>query len=59
MAIWRIVPHCVMWCLWRERKTHHFEDCERTIPELKLFFLQILYEWEDLFGIFSLNSLWI
>uniref|UniRef100_A0A2N9IUY4 Calcium-transporting ATPase n=1 Tax=Fagus sylvatica TaxID=28930 RepID=A0A2N9IUY4_FAGSY len=35
-VIWWVVPHCVLWCLWRERSARHFEDCERTIPELKL-----------------------
>ena len=44
-AVWWLVPHCVMWCLWRERNARHFEDCESTIPELKLLFFQTLYEW--------------
>jgi hypothetical protein len=26
MVVWRMVPHCVMWCLWRERNARHFED---------------------------------
>ena len=55
MVIWRVVPHCVMWCLWQERNSRHFEDCERTIPELKLLFLHTLYEWVALIGLFSLS----
>ena len=35
--IWLIVPHCLMWCLWRERN-RCFEDNERSIPDLKLSF---------------------
>ena len=35
--IWIIVPHCLMWCLWRERNNRFFEDFERSIPDLKLF----------------------
>ena len=35
--IWLIVPHCLMWCLWRERNSRCFEDNERSIPDLKLF----------------------
>uniref|UniRef100_A0A2N9GBW4 DUF3752 domain-containing protein n=1 Tax=Fagus sylvatica TaxID=28930 RepID=A0A2N9GBW4_FAGSY len=30
---------------WRERNARHFEDLERTILELKLFFFQTLYDW--------------
>ena len=28
LVVWRMVPHWVMWCLWRERNARHFEDCE-------------------------------
>ena len=24
--IWSIVPHCLMWCLWRERNSRCFEN---------------------------------
>uniref|UniRef100_A0A2N9EI09 Reverse transcriptase domain-containing protein n=1 Tax=Fagus sylvatica TaxID=28930 RepID=A0A2N9EI09_FAGSY len=43
--IWRAVPHCVMWCLWRERNMRIFEDCEQHVDELKLLFLRTLFEW--------------
>ena len=57
-VIWRVVPHCVFGCLWRERNTHHFEDCERTIPKLKLLLFQLLYEWlGDLVSLSSLSTL--
>ena len=23
-AIWVAVPHCLMWCIWRERNNRHF-----------------------------------
>jgi hypothetical protein len=32
-VVWWVVPHCVFWCLWRERNAHHFEDTEHTIPD--------------------------
>ena len=54
--VWRAVRHCVFWCLWRERNTHHFEDTEKSIPELKIQLFQLLYEWIKGMGIFS-NSL--
>jgi hypothetical protein len=56
LAVWRMIPHCVMWCLWRERNARHFEDCERSIADLKLLFFQTLYEWVYSLGVFSINS---
>ena len=38
LVVWRMVPHCVMWCLWRERNVRHFEDCERSVSALQLLF---------------------
>ena len=38
-AIWIVVLHCLMWCIWRERNNRHFEDLERSVSDLKLFFL--------------------
>jgi hypothetical protein len=43
--IWRAVPHCLMWCLWRERNLRIFEGCEQHVDELKLLFLRTLFEW--------------
>ena len=37
-VIWMVAPHCLMWCLWRERNDRSFEDFERTLLDLKLFF---------------------
>jgi hypothetical protein len=52
LVVWRMVPHCVMWCLWRERNAQHFEDCERSISALTLLFFQILYDWVSAVGFF-------
>ena len=38
MGDWRVVLHCLMWCLWRERNGCSFDDCEWNIVELKLLF---------------------
>ena len=43
--IWSIVPHGLMWCLWRERNSCCFEDIERSIPDLKFFFFRTLLDW--------------
>ena len=44
-SISRVVPHCLMWCIWRERNGCSFEDCERSYVEIKLFFLRSLFDW--------------
>ena len=43
--IWSIVPHGLMWYLWRERNSRCFEDIERSIPDLKLFIFRTLFDW--------------
>ena len=52
-VIWRAVPHCVMWCLWRERNCRTFEGCERNIFDLKLLLLRTLVDWMLATGLFS------
>jgi hypothetical protein len=54
--VWRAAPHCVFWCLWRERNARHFEDTEMSIPDLKIQFFQLLYEWVKGLGRLSINS---
>ena len=43
--IWLMVPHCLLWCLWRERNSQCLEDKERSISDLKLFFFRTLMDW--------------
>ena len=45
LQLWRLVPLCLMWCLWRERNARSFEDREIGLAELKRLFLQTLYNW--------------
>jgi hypothetical protein len=42
--IWRAIPHCLMWCVWKERNARTFESCEQTVAELKLLFLRMLFD---------------
>lgn len=44
-VVWKMVPSCLMWCLWRERNDRTFEDQERTLEELKSFFFFTLFSW--------------
>jgi len=44
-VIWKIVPPCLMWCIWKERNNRCFEDSERAMPNYKLLFFRTLLEW--------------
>ena len=43
--IWLIVLHYLLWCLWRKRNGRCFEDKEKSISNLKLFFFRTLMVW--------------
>ena len=57
IVVWMIVPHCLMWCIWRERNSRSFEDRERSILEFKSFFFGTLLEWHLVLPSFSCLSL--
>ena len=44
-VIWKVIPHCLMCCLWRERNARIFEGCELSVVELKLQFYRSLLDW--------------
>ena len=58
LTVWQLVGYCVLWCLWRERNAHHFEDKERTLPKIKLLFFHTLFEWVVGLGNCSTTPLW-
>lgn len=43
--IWKHVPLCVMWGIWRERNALHFEDVEMPVLELCRNVLNMLFVW--------------
>ena len=49
--IWRVIPHCLMWCIWHQRNGRSFENCERSYVEIKYFFLRSLFDWVAGWGI--------
>jgi hypothetical protein len=55
--IWKAIPHCIMWCLWRERNLRSFEDLEMSHPALKMLFFRTLIEWLNATGCYSFSSL--
>ena len=42
---WMVIPHCLMWCIWRERNSWSFEDTEISMHNLKFFFFRTLLNW--------------
>jgi hypothetical protein len=44
-VVWKMIPLCIMWCLWSERNERFFEDSERSLEDLLHFFLTILLTW--------------
>jgi hypothetical protein len=54
--IWKAIPHCIMWCLWRERNLRSFEDLEMSHPTLKMLFFRTLIEWLNATGCYSFSS---
>jgi hypothetical protein len=49
VVVWKMVPSCLMWCLWRERNHRNFKDKEMTFEELRTFFFYSLYTWTAVF----------
>jgi hypothetical protein len=42
---WWLVPHCVLWRLWRERNARLFEDVETIMVVLRKRVLNTLFLW--------------
>ncbi|KAG2708551.1 hypothetical protein I3760_05G199100 [Carya illinoinensis] len=40
-AIWRMVHIFMCWCIWQEGNDRSFEDRERTMDELNVFFFKL------------------
>ena len=45
IAVWKMVPTCLFWCLWRERNNRCFEDLERSSEDILSSCLHTLYLW--------------
>ena len=55
--LWRSETHCLFWCLWWEQNTRCFEDCERSILDIKSFFFHTLLDWSVVFPFYTCFSL--
>jgi hypothetical protein len=44
-AIWKMVPICLFWCLWKEKNIRCFEDLERSLRGYFNVDFSSLYLW--------------
>jgi hypothetical protein len=44
-VVWKMIPLCLMWCIWRERNARCFEDTTRSFEGILHCFLFTLYAW--------------
>jgi hypothetical protein len=44
-AVWKIVPICILWCVWKEKNLRCFEDLENSLEDIVASFLHMLYLW--------------
>jgi hypothetical protein len=68
IVVWKMVPMCLFWTIWREMNNMSFEDLERSLEDILSSFFHILYLWtgafvsplticyDDFFVRFSLSS---
>ena len=56
VVIWRVILHCLMWCLWWERNLQTFEGKEMAPPDLQFFFFRMLFDWIQVTCPFSFSS---
>jgi hypothetical protein len=57
LQTWRMVPLCVMWCLWRERNARNFEDREIGLMELNKRVIQTLFSWRVMWHSLQVSTL--
>ena len=58
-SIWGVIPHCVVWTIWREQNNRIFEGEELSIIELKRIFILSLFEWITTLMVFPYLLCWI
>jgi hypothetical protein len=49
VVVWKIVPSFLLCCLWKKMNDRSFENCERTLEEIKFLFFNTLYLWITVF----------
>jgi hypothetical protein len=44
-AVWKMVPICIFWCVWKERNLSCFEDQKNSMEDILASFFHTLYLW--------------
>ncbi|KAG2674363.1 hypothetical protein I3760_13G130500 [Carya illinoinensis] len=44
-AVWKMIPICLFWCIWKEQNDRTFEDKEHSMEEIRLLFVRTLFLW--------------
>jgi hypothetical protein len=44
-VIWKMVPTCILWCVWKKINDRCFEDLERSSEDILASFFHTLYLW--------------
>lgn len=47
--MWKVVPACLFWTIWRERNNRSFEDLEKSLEDIISSFFNILCLWNAAF----------
>jgi hypothetical protein len=48
-TVWKMVPMCLFWCLWKERNDRNFENRKKSLEDILSFFYEILFLWTAAF----------
>jgi len=49
VAIWKMVPICIFWCVWKEINLRCFEDLESSMEDILASLFHTLYLWTMIF----------
>ena len=55
-VIWKAIPHCLLWSIWRERNLRTFEGKELSPSDLQSLVFRMLFDWICVTGLFSYSS---
>jgi hypothetical protein len=50
LEVWRIVPLCIIWCIWRERNARSFGDYKISVAKLSSGVFKSLYAWMTVYN---------
>lgn len=56
-VMWKMVPSCIMYCLWRKRNDQSVEEREWMMVELNDFFFKTFYHWTTVFDLTFFSSI--